>query len=85
MTSYPTKEDFIHELKNIKEYEKKYPIISYYLREDNPEKFLIKYLPKFNNFSNFMIEHYSYKISREDAAKRIIKEEDLYKQDKQGF
>ena len=85
MSSYPTEENFIHELKNIKEYEKKYPIITYYLREDNPEKFLIKYLPNFNNFSNFMIDYYSYKISREDAAKRIIKEEDLYKQDKQGL
>ena len=85
MTTYPTKESFIHELKKIPQYERKYPLLANYLREDNPEKFLIKYLPEFNEFSNFMIDYYSYKISRDDAANRDIKEEDIYKSDYQKF
>ena len=85
MTTYPTKEAFIHELKKVEQYERKYPLIANYIKEENPEKFLIKYLPEFNEFCNFMIDYYSYKISREDAAKRDLKEEDLYKNDYQKF
>ena len=32
-----------------------------------------------------MIDHYSYKISREDATKRIVKDEDIYKNNEQRF
>ena len=85
MTTYPTKEKFIHELKKVEQFERKYPLIANYIREDNPEKFLIKYLPEFNEFSNFMIDYYSYKISREEAAQRVLKDEDLYKNDIQNF
>ena len=85
MTTYPTKEDFVFQLKNIPQYERKYPLLANYIREDYPEKFLIKYLPEFNEFSNLMIDYYSYKISRKDASKRIIKEEELYKKDKNKF
>ena len=85
MTTYPTKEAFEHELRKVPEYEKKYPLLNNYLKENTPQKFLIKYLPEFNEFSNYMIDYYSYKISREDASKRKIKDEDLYKNDIQKF
>jgi len=80
MTTYPTKEEFIEELKKIENYEKKYPLLANYINtiEIESEKFLMKYLPEFNDFSNFMIDYYSYNISREDASKRKLKEEDLY-------
>ena len=85
MTTYPTKEAFIIELKKVPQYETKYPLLTNYLREDNSEKFLIKYLPEFNEFSNFMIDYYSYNISRKDASDRIMCEEDLYKNDQYKF
>ena len=44
MTTYPTKEDFVFQLKNIPHYERKYPLLANYIREDNLEKLLIKYL-----------------------------------------
>ena len=85
MTTYPSKESFINELKKVDNYQRKYPLLNNYIKEDNKEKFLLKYLPEFNEFSNFMIDYYSYKISREDAAKKVIKEEELYKNDYQKF
>ena len=84
-TIYPTKEDFIKEFIIIEQYDKKYPLLANYIREDNPEKFLIKYLPEFNEFSNLMIDYYSNKISRKEASNRIIKEEKLYKKDQYRF
>ena len=84
-TTYPTRDSFIHEFKQIEDYEKKYPLINNYIRKDNPEKFLIKYLSEFNEFSNFMIDYYSYKISRKDAAQKKIKDEDLYKNNIHNF
>ena len=85
MTTYPTKDNFINELKKVPEFEIKYPLLNSYLIIENKEKELIKYLPEFNEFSNFMIDFYSYKISREEASKKIIKEEEIYKENKRGF
>ena len=39
---------------------------------------MIKYLPEFNDFSNYMIDYYSYKISRDDASKRIMEKEAIF-------
>ena len=55
MTTYPNKEDFVNKFKKIYQHEIKYPLLTNYIRDYNPEKFLIKYLPEFNKFSNFMI------------------------------
>ena len=78
MTTYPTKDHFIQEFKKVDQYETKFPIISNYINENDPKKYLIKYLPEFNKFSNYMINYYSYKISRKDAAIRRINKEYLY-------
>ena len=43
MTTYPTKESFIDELKKVDQYERKYPLLANYLKEENNQKFLIKY------------------------------------------
>ena len=78
MTLYPSKDSFIEEAKKANLFEESYPLTSAYIDEKNPEKFLIKYLPDFNEFCNFMIDHYSYQISREEASNRLIKDEDIY-------
>ena len=85
MTTYPSKNNFINELKKIPEFERKYPLLTSYLVNENKEKDLIKYLPDFNEFINFMIDNYSYKISREEASKNKIKDEEMYKNNVRGF
>ena len=85
MTTYPSKAEFINELKKVLNYETKYPLISSYISDGNEQKNLIKFLPDFNEFVNLMIDTYSYKISREDASKKILKEEEIYKNNQQKF
>ena len=85
MTIYPTKKVFIQELQKIPQFETKYPLLTNYMVNNSPTIFLIKYLPEFNEFCNFMIDYYSYKISRDDASKKKIKDEDLYRNDEQNF
>ena len=61
----PSIEDFKEELIKIPNYEQEYPLLYYCFIEDkNKEKDLIKYLPDINKFVNFMIDKYSYKITR---------------------
>jgi AAA15 family ATPase/GTPase len=85
MTTYPSKSNFIEELKKVHDFKRKYPLITSYLINENKQKDLIKYLPDFNNFANFMIDNYSYKISREEASKQIIKDEEIYKNGEHSF
>ena len=85
MTTYPNKKDFKDELQKINHFETKYPLLTNYIINKSPTLDLIKYLPEFNEFCNFMIDYYSYKISRDDASKKKIKDEDLYKNDEQNF
>ena len=40
----------------------------------------MKYLPAFNEFTNYMVDYYSYKISREDARTRTLENEEIFKQ-----
>ena len=46
-----------------------------YLESDKKEISLLKYLPKVNEKLNHLINSYSYKISRDESAKKTIKEE----------
>jgi hypothetical protein len=93
MTTYPSIENFKHELIKIPNYEQKYPLLYYSLIvEDDKEnimekshKELLKYLPDFNSFINFMINFYSYKISRDEASKMILKEQEIYKNNEGRF
>ena len=85
MTTYPTIDNFKYELQKVPYYQTKYPLLTNYILKPMETKDLIKYLPEFNEFCNFMIDYYSYKISRDDASKRKIKDEDLYKNDEQNF
>ena len=55
---------------------------NYYLPQKEE---LIKYLPEFNEFSNLMIDIYSYKISRKEASKIKLNTEEIYEYNKGGF
>ena len=85
MTAYPSVQDFINELKKIPEYEKKYPLLTTYIGVDNKIKEFFKCFSEFNEFCNYLINKYSYKISREEASKRRICEEEIYTTNQDNF
>ena len=74
-TKYRTRNDLIKMLGPEKEYSRKYPLLHQYL-QDNTKIKNLKYLPSFNEFTNYMIRHYSFQISRKTAKqKKLIDEE----------
>ena len=77
LTKYKTREDLIKNLGQKKESLIKYPLLTQLLYE--PEIYKMKYLQNFNEFTNYMIDHYSYKISRKEAKKKILEKENIYK------
>ena len=85
MTTYPSKESFINELKKVIQYETKYPLLTSYINDDIEQINIMKNLPDFNEFINFMIDYYSYKISRQEASEKKLKEEDIYKNNQFKF
>ena len=56
----------------------RYPLINQILL-NKPEHKKMKYLPIFNQFTNLMVENYSFKISRDDAKCRVLCNEEIYK------
>ena len=55
----------------------KYPLLGQYLI-DKPGPKKMKYLPDFNEFTNYMVDNYSFKISRDDAKNRILEKEEIF-------
>ena len=74
LTKYKTQEDFVKRM----DQKPKYPLINQLLQE-LPGVKKLKYLPDFNEFTNYMIENYSFRISREEAKRRVLKDEEIYK------
>ena len=85
MTAHPSLQDFINELKKIPGYEKKYPLLTAYISVDNKIKDFFKCFSEFNEFCNYLINKYSYKISREEALERHIYEEEIYVTNQDNF
>ena len=85
MTTYPSRDSFINELKKVIQYEIKNPLLASYINQDIDKINILKYLPDFNEFVNFMIDNYSYKISRKEASKKILKDEEIYKNNVDNF
>ena len=79
MTKYPSEENFKNELYKIKNYNNLYPLISSYINPINDKIDLMQYLPSYNKFLNFMIDNYTYKISRKEAYSKKLKDEDIFK------
>ena len=72
----PNKEIFLKYLRNDPAFEEKYPVIANYTNEQ--QIFNLKLLININNinpFVNFMMDYYSYKITREDGKKKLLKDE----------
>ena len=77
LTKYKNMEDFKKKLGPINEYITRYPLLGQYLlNKPGPKK--MKYLPDFNEFTNYMVDNYSFKISRDDAKKRILEKEPIF-------
>ena len=75
---YKTKIDFMKYLEPKEECQKKYPLLFKYLFEDDKISDVQKltYLTYINEFSNFMIEYYSFKITRDEAKSKTLKEDE---------
>jgi len=72
LTKYKTRDDFIKHLDA-----SKYPLINQLLNIRAEYKKL-KYLPAFNEFINYMIDNYSFNITREEAKEKILCNEKIY-------
>ena len=85
----PNNKYCIKELKKIPDYDKKYPLLNYFLveekNENNDHRQLIDYLPFFNTFVNYMIDNYSYRINRMEANNMIIEEEKIFRNNYNDF
>jgi hypothetical protein len=76
ISTIPSLNIFIQNLKNVPAYEEKYPVISNYINEEQSANLsLLKKIKKINPFVNFMIDYYSYTLTREDAKKKFLKDE----------
>ena len=76
LTKYKSKEDLINCMNN----NQNYPLLNQILI-DKPEMRKMKYIPIFNEFTNLMVENYSFKISREYAKNNSLENEEIYKND----
>ena len=74
LTKYKTRDDFIKHIYNNKE---KYPLINQLLNI-KPEYKKLKFLPAFNEFINYMVDNYSFSITRDEAKEKILSNEKFY-------
>ena len=63
--------------------EEKYPVINAYLNVDKREVGFLKILPLFNKFNNLLLDYYSFKITKISAEKKIFKNEQIYRDNKE--
>ena len=73
-TIYKTEKDLLNRLPD----KNKYPLIYHFISNyQNLQK--LKYLPAFNEFTNYITDYYSFKVSREEAKNRILENEEIVK------
>ena len=77
LTKYCSVEDLKKKLGPENVYAMKYPLLFQYLK-DNPDIYKMKYLPAYNVFVNYMVDYYSFRISRDDAKNRSLNNEPIY-------
>ena len=77
LTKYCSVEDLKKKLGPENVYAMKYPLLFQYLK-DNPDIIKMKYLPAYNLFTNYMVDYYSFRISRDDAKNRTLKNEPIF-------
>mgnify|MGYP006872986723 CR=1 FL=1 len=76
-TEYPNEKYIKSLIENNKE---KYPVIDAYLNRNKSELEFLGKLPLFNKFHNLLLNKYSSKITRFNAKQKILKNEDIYKE-----
>ena len=76
LTQYKTIENFAEKMPS----KEKYPLTNLVLLDAEEYKKL-EYLNDFNEFINIMLEEYSFKISREEAKKRSLKDEPIFEKE----
>ena len=81
-TKYRTMDDLLKMLGPEKEYSRKYPLLHQYL-QDNTKTKKLKYLPAFNDFTNYIVNYYSCQISRQLAKDKLLKDAKIMNE--QGF
>ena len=69
--------DFSKCLEQEEDFINKYPLLNSYLNCSKEQSYL-KYLPAFNEFTNSMVEKFSYHISREDAKNIELNKSEKY-------
>ena len=74
-TKYKTEEDFMKRMIN----QEKYPLIKQLISR-NPDFKKLECLSPFNEFTNYMVNHYSFKISREYAKENSLENEEIMKE-----
>ena len=80
-TKYKSTEDFEKKMENPKEY-----ALTRQLLKQNPDVLKLVNLQPFNEFTNFMVDYYSFKISRDDSKKKELdKEKDNINKDNNLF
>ena len=77
LTKYKSVEDCENRLEN----QQKYQLLRQLLK-NVPGVRKLKNLPAFNDFTNFMVDNYSFKISRDDAKKKDLEAEEDIKKNK---
>ena len=75
LTKYKTEEDLAKRMNN----KKKYPLLNQLLSGNIGVKKL-ENLPAFNEFTNYMVENYSFKISREESKTKKLSSMDIVNQ-----
>ena len=81
--TYPNLEILKNQLEYVDNDHNKYPIINAYLNREKNEKEILEVLPIFNEFTNKMLNNYSFKITRKEAENRPLKDEIIYIENKQ--
>ena len=73
LTKYRSKLDCFNHIPDKNKYS-----LTYQLLSDNKQYLNLNYLPIFNDFINYMNKKYSFKITREEAHKRKLKDEEIF-------
>ena len=74
------------QIKSDENYMKKYPLIYKFLEAIKENKLkLLSNLEKYNRFCNFMVDNYSFTLSREEANEKKLKDDSKYKQIEKGI
>ena len=74
-TRYKSEDDMFNRISN----KDRYPLINQLVVKYSDIKKL-KYLPAFNDFTNYMVNYYSFKISREEARNKPLVNEEIIKE-----